>query len=110
MRRAPGSRLAHRPWRRPRHGLSGGARRRATIPVPGSSGAAMKSIIAGVLALWFVAVFLLGAARAIARSAGPPPVPILIAATAPVLAFLGAYWGWPAFRAYVLSFDLLLAA
>src|SRR5262245_12540028 len=70
----------------------------------------MKSIIAGVLALWFVAVFLLGAAGAIARPAGAPPVPILIAATAPVIAFLGAYWGWPAFRAYVLSLDLPLAA
>jgi len=70
----------------------------------------MKSIIAGVLALWFAAVFLLGAAGAIARPAGTPPVPILIAATAPVIAFLGAYWGWPAFRAYVLSLDLPLAA
>src|SRR5262245_39651567 len=70
----------------------------------------MKSIIAGVLALWFVAVFLLGAAGAIARPAGAPPVHIRIAATAPVIAFLGAYWGWPAFRAYVLSLDLPLAA
>src|SRR5262249_57281892 len=70
----------------------------------------MKPIIAGVLALWFAAVFLLGAAGAIARLAGTPPVPILIAATVPVIAFLGAYWGWPAFRAYVLSLDLPLAA
>src|SRR5262245_59247449 len=70
----------------------------------------MKSIIAGVLALWFAAVFLLGAAGAIARPAGTPPVPILIAATAPVIAFLGTYWSWPAFRAYVLSLDLPLAA
>jgi hypothetical protein len=69
----------------------------------------MRSITVGVLALWFVVVFLLGAAGAIARPPGTPPVPILIAATAPVLVFLGAYWGWPAFRAYVLSLDIPLA-
>src|SRR5262249_11360289 len=69
----------------------------------------MKSIITGVLGLWFAAAFLLGAAGAIARPAGTPPIPILIAATAPVIAFLGEYWGWPAFRAYVLSLDLPLA-
>jgi hypothetical protein len=70
----------------------------------------MKPLIAGVLAIWFVAVFLLGAAGVIARPPGTPPAPILLAATAPVIAFLGAYWGWPAFRAYVLSLDLPLAA
>jgi hypothetical protein len=62
-----------------------------------------------VLALWFVVVFLLGAAGAIARPPGTPPFPILIGATAPVVVFLGAYLGWPAFRAYVLSLDLPLA-
>ena len=72
-------------------------------------GATVRPIIVGVLALWFVVVFLLGAAGAIARPPGTPPFPILIAATAPVLVFLGAYWGWPAFRAYVLSLDLPLA-
>lgn len=69
----------------------------------------MKPIIAGVLALWFAAVFLLGAAGAIAQPPGTPPIPLLIGATAPVLVFLGAYWGWPAFRASVLSLDLSLA-
>ena len=69
----------------------------------------MRPIIVGVLALWFVVVFLLGAAGAIARPPGTPPFPILIGATAPVIVFLGAYWGWPAFRAYVLSLDLPLA-
>ena len=73
-------------------------------------GATVRPIIVGVLALWFVVVFLLGAAGAIARPPGTPPFPILIAATAPVIVFLGAYWGWPAFRAYVLSLDLPLAA
>ncbi len=69
----------------------------------------MRPIIVGVLALWFVVVFLLGADGAIARPPGTPPLPILIAVTAPVLVFLGAYRGSPAFRAYVLSLDLPLA-
>jgi hypothetical protein len=69
----------------------------------------MRPIIAGVLTLWFVAVFLLGAAGAMAVPAGTPPFPILIAATAPVIVFLVAYRGWPAFRASVRSLDLSLA-
>jgi hypothetical protein len=69
----------------------------------------MKPIIVGVLALWFVVVFLLGAAGAVARPPGTPPIPILIGATGPVMVFLGAYWGWPAFRASVLSLELPLA-
>jgi hypothetical protein len=69
----------------------------------------MRPIIVGVLVVWFVLVFLLGAAGAIARPPGTLPLPILIAVTAPVLVSLGAYWGWPAFRAYVLSLDLPLA-
>jgi hypothetical protein len=66
-------------------------------------------MIAGVLAVWFVVVFMLGAAGAIARPPGAPPLPILIGATAPIALFLGAYWGWPAFRAFVLRLDLPLA-
>jgi len=64
----------------------------------------------GVLALWFVGIVLLGAAGALVRPPGTPPIPILIAATAPLAVFLAAYWVWPAFRAYVLSSDLPLAA
>ena len=70
----------------------------------------MRPIIVGVLALWFVAVFLLGAAGVFVRSPGMPPFPILLGATAPLVVFLAAYWVWPAFRAYVLSSDLPLAA
>ena len=70
----------------------------------------MRPFIAGALALWFVVVVLLGAAGAIARPPGTPPLPILLAATGPVILFLGAYWGWPPFRAYILSLDLPLAA
>jgi hypothetical protein len=70
----------------------------------------VRAIVAGVLALWLVAVFLLGAAEGFVRPPGTPPIPILIGAVAPVVVFLVAYWVWPAFRAYVLSTDLPLGA
>jgi hypothetical protein len=70
----------------------------------------VRAIVVGVLALWFVAVFLLGAAGAFVRPPGTPPFPILLGATAPLVVFLAAYRVWPAFRAYVLSSDLPLAA
>jgi hypothetical protein len=70
----------------------------------------MRPIVLGVLALWFVVIFLLGAAGALVRPPGTPPIPILIAATAPLAVFLAAYGVWPAFREYVLSSDLPLGA
>jgi hypothetical protein len=71
--------------------------------------AAVRPIIVGVLALWLVVVFLLGAAGAFPRPPGTPPLPILIGATAPLIVFLAAYWGSAAFHAYVLAIDLPLA-
>jgi hypothetical protein len=70
----------------------------------------VRPVVIGVLALWFGAVLLLGAAGALVRLPGTPPLPILIAATAPLAVFLVAYSVWPAFRAYVLSADLPLGA
>lgn len=69
----------------------------------------MRAIIAGVLAVWLVAVIVLGGDGAFARSPGAPPIPILIGAVGPILVFLAAYLGWPAFRESVLSLDLQLA-
>ena len=70
----------------------------------------MRPIVFAVLAMWFVVVFLLGAAGAFVRSPGTPPIPILIGATVPLALFLGGYWLWPAFRAYIRSVDLVQAA
>jgi hypothetical protein len=70
----------------------------------------MRPFIAGVLALWFVVVFLLGAAGLFVKPPGMPPLPILAGATVPLIVFLAAYSGWPAFRTYVLSADLPLGA
>jgi hypothetical protein len=59
----------------------------------------MRPIIRGVLAFCLVVVFLLGAAGAIVRPPGTPPILILIGATAPLVVFLAAYWSSAAFRA-----------
>lgn len=69
----------------------------------------MRPIIRVVLALWLLAVSLLGGAGALVRPPGTPPFPIFIGATAPLVVFLAAYWGWAAFRAFVLTIDLPLA-
>jgi hypothetical protein len=68
----------------------------------------MKPLIAGVLAIWFGLVFLLGANGAFVRPPGAPPFPILIGATVPLVVFVAAYLGWGAFRASVLAADLRL--
>jgi hypothetical protein len=68
----------------------------------------MKSMIAIVLTIWFVAVLVLGANGVFVRPPETPPFPILIGAVAPLAGFLLAYWGWPAFRAQVVSADLRL--
>jgi hypothetical protein len=70
----------------------------------------VKPFIAGVLAIWFVVICLLGATGAFVRPPGTLPIPVLIGAAAPLALFLAAYWIWPAFGAYVLSIDLPLAS
>jgi hypothetical protein len=61
-----------------------------------------------VLGLWLAAVFLLGARGAFVRPPGAPPLPILLGATAPLLAFLAAFVASRGLRAYVLAVDLRL--
>ena len=61
-----------------------------------------------VLALWFAAVLALGAAGAFVTPPGKPPLPILVGALLPLLAFAAAYSGSSRFRDLVLSADLRL--
>jgi len=72
-------------------------------------GATVRPIIGGVLAVWLVVIFLLGAAGAFVRPPGTPPLLILIGVTAPLIVFLAAYRGSAAFHAHVLAVDLPLA-
>ena len=57
---------------------------------------------------WLGLVFLLGAGGVFASLRGTPPLQLLIAVVAPVLAFLGAFWTSRAFRDFVLTADLRL--
>jgi hypothetical protein len=68
----------------------------------------MRSLVTAGLSIWFVLVVLLGAGGAFVRPPGAPPLPILIGVSAPLIAFLAAFWVVRAFRDFVLAVDLRL--
>ncbi|HEV3203885.1 MAG TPA: hypothetical protein VGY77_05860 [Gemmataceae bacterium] len=68
----------------------------------------MKPFIATLLAVWFLAVFFLGANGAFVMPPDKPPFPILIGVLAPLAVFILAYVGSSAFRAFILSVDPVL--
>ncbi len=68
----------------------------------------MRTLIASVLALWFGLVVILAANGAFVRPPEVPPFPILLGATIPLAAFIAAYLGSSAFRAWILALDLPL--
>jgi hypothetical protein len=65
-------------------------------------------VVTVALALWFGLVLLLGAQGAFVGRAGAPPLPIFIGFASPLALFFAAYFGWGAFRAFVLGADLRL--
>ena len=67
-------------------------------------------VVAVALALWFGLVFLLGTQGAFVGSADSPPLPIFLGLAIPLVVFFAAYFGWSAFRTFVLSVDLRLVA
>src|SRR5215471_1843311 len=66
----------------------------------------MRSVVSVVLALWFGLVFFLGAQGAFSGSPGSPPLPIFLGFAIPLVVFVAAYFGWSAFRAFILGVDL----
>ena len=68
----------------------------------------MRSIVSAALALWLGLVFLLGVRGSFVGSAGSPPLAIFLGFAIPVAVFFAAYFGWGAFRAFVLGADLRL--
>lgn len=69
----------------------------------------VKSIVSGALALWLGVILFLGAQGVFLRPDGPP-LPIFFGFAVPLALFFAAYFGWNAFRAYILSADLRLVA
>jgi hypothetical protein len=70
----------------------------------------VRRVVAGVMALWLGLVIILGTQGAFFRDANSPPLPIFLGFAIPLVAFFTAYFGWSAFRAFFLAFDLRLAA
>jgi hypothetical protein len=66
----------------------------------------MKSFVFVILALWLGLVLLLGSQGAFVGSPGSPPLPIFFGLATPLLLFFGAYFGWSAFREFILNADL----
>jgi hypothetical protein len=66
----------------------------------------VRPVVSVALALWFRFVFLLGAQGAFVGSAGSPQLAIFFGFAIPLTVFFAAYFGWGAFRAFVLGADL----
>jgi hypothetical protein len=68
----------------------------------------MKFLVSVVLALWLGIVLLLGFQGAFVGGADSPPLPIFFGLATPLALFFAAYFGWSAFREFILSADLRL--
>jgi hypothetical protein len=70
----------------------------------------VRLVVSVALALWLGLVFLLGTQGAFVGSADSPPLPIFLGFAIPLAVFFAAYFGWGAFRTFVLGADLRLVA
>jgi len=68
----------------------------------------MKLLVSVVLALWLGLVLLLGSQGAFVGGPDSPPLPIFFGLATPLALFFAAYFGWSAFREFILSADLRL--
>src|SRR5262245_49305305 len=71
-----------------------------------SGNSSMRSFVFAALALWLGLIIFLGAKGAFVGSAGSPPLPIFLGVAIPLAVFFAAYFGWSAFRNFILSVDL----
>ncbi len=76
----------------------------------GQPGFGMAKLVFAVLAFWLALVLFLAGHGALGGRPGNPPLAILLSAVTPVIVFLAAFRLSKAFRDFVLSFDLRLAA
>jgi hypothetical protein len=70
----------------------------------------VRSVVFIALALWLGLVAFLASQGAFVGSAGSPPLPIFFGFAIPLVAFFAAYFGWTAFRTFILGADLRLVA
>jgi hypothetical protein len=70
----------------------------------------VRSVVTVALALWLGLVALLGIQGRFVGLPGSPPLPIFFGFAIPLAVFFAAYFGWSAFRAFVLGADLRLVA
>jgi hypothetical protein len=70
----------------------------------------LRPVVFVALALWLGLISFLGYRGAFIGSADSPPLPIFLGFATPLVVFLAAYFGWGAFRAFVLSADLRLVS
>lgn len=70
----------------------------------------LRTAVFAALALWLGLVICLGSQGAFVGRADSPPLPIFLGVAVPLAVFFGAYFGWGAFRSFILSADLRLVA
>jgi hypothetical protein len=70
----------------------------------------VRSVVFIALALWLGLVVFLASQGAFVGSAGSPPLPIFFGFAIPLVVFFAAYFGWTAFRTFILGADLRLVA
>lgn len=70
----------------------------------------VRPVVFTVLALWFGLVSFLGYQGAFVGSGDSPPLPMLFGFTIPLAVFFAAYFGWGAFRTFILGADLRLVS
>ena len=70
----------------------------------------VRSVVFVVPAIWFGLVFFVASQGAFVTGAGSPPLPVFFGVATPLGLFLTAYFGWSAFREFVLGADLRLVA
>src|SRR5690349_2736336 len=70
----------------------------------------VKPVILTALALWLGLISFFAYRGAFVGSADSPPLPIFLGFAIPLAVFLSAYFGWRAFRAFILGVDLRLVA
>jgi len=77
---------------------------------PGVNHLSARSVVMVAMVVWLGLVLLLGTQGAFFRPPDSPPLPIFFGFAIPLGVFFAAYFGWSAFREFVLGFDLRLAA